>query len=162
MRRCNIRLIGLPEGVEGKDPSTYLEQLLVHTYGREAFSPMLAVERAHRMPARPPLPGAPPRTFIAKLFNYKDRDAALRMAREKGNIPVGNNKVAIFPDFYADIQKRRQGFMEAKRLLRTHHLKYSMSLARLRVESGDRVLFFEDPLEVTSWLERRMDPNRAE
>lgn len=161
MRRCNIWLIGLPEGAEGKDPSTYLEQLFINTYGREASSPMLTVERAHRMPARPPPMGAPPRTFIAKLLNYKDRDAALWMARVKGNIPVGNSKVAIFPDFSADIQKRRQGFMEAKRMLRTHNLKYSMLYpARLRVESGDRVLFFDDPMEVTSWLDRRVEPNR--
>lgn len=54
LRRCNLRLIGLPEGAEGKDPATFLEQLLVTTYGRETFSPMFAVERAHLMPARPP------------------------------------------------------------------------------------------------------------
>ena len=60
LRRCNLHLIGLPEGAEGKDPTTYLEDLLTATYGREAFSSMFAVERAHRMPARPPPQGAPP------------------------------------------------------------------------------------------------------
>lgn len=87
---------------------------------------MFVVERAHRMPARPPPQGAPPRTFIAKLLNYKDRDTALRMAREKGNIPVGNVKVAIFPDFSAEVQRRRQSFTEAKRKLRNLQYKYSM------------------------------------
>lgn len=71
LRRCNLRLIGLPEGAEGRDPTTFLEQLLISTYGREAFSPMLAVERAHRMPARPPPHGVSPCTFIAKMLNYK-------------------------------------------------------------------------------------------
>lgn len=53
--------------------------------------------------------------------------------------------------------------MEAKRLLRTQNLKYSMLYpARLYVESGDRVLFFDDPMEVTSWLERRMEPNQGD
>lgn len=78
------------------------------------------------MPARPPPPGAPPRTFIAKFLNYKDRDAALRMAREKGNIPHGNGKIAIFPDFSADVQRRRQNFTEVKRKMQLKHLKYSM------------------------------------
>lgn len=87
LRRCNLRFIGLPEGTEGKDPTTFLEMLLTTTYGREAFSVTLAVERTHRMSARPPPPGAPPCTFIAKFLNYKDRDVALRLAREKGNIP---------------------------------------------------------------------------
>lgn len=162
LRRCNLRFIGLPEGAEGKDPTNFLEHLLVNTYGREAFSPLLAVERAHCMPARPPPPGAPPRTFIAKLLNYKDRDVALRLAREKGNIPFGNEKIAIFPDFSAEVQRRRQGFNEAKRRLRIKHLKYSMLFpARLRIESEGRVLFFEDPEVVITWLERQEHSPRA-
>lgn len=124
---------------------------------------MLAVERAHRTPARPPPQGAPLHIFIAKLLNYKDRDAALRLAKEKGNIPIGNIKVAVFPDFSAEIQRRRQGFMEAKQMLRSRHLKYSMLFpTRLRAENGDCVLFFEDPQEVISCLERRIAPDRAE
>lgn len=163
LRRCNLRLIGLPEGAEGKDPTTFLEQLLITHYGREAFSPMLAVERAHRMPARPPPQGAPPRTFIAKLLNYKDRDAALRMAREKGNIQLGNSKITIFPDFSTEVQHRRQGFTEAKRRLRSKQIKYAMLFpARLRVEQDGRVHFFEDPEEVITWLERQGAPERAD
>lgn len=162
-RRCNLRLIGPPEGAEGKDPTTFLEQLLINTYGREAFSPMLVVERAHRMPARSPPQGAPPRTFIAKLLNYKDRDAALHLARERGNIPFGNVKIALFPDFSAEVQRRRQTFMEAKRRLRNMHFKYAMLFpARLRVEHNDRASFFEDPVELTAWIERRNTPDKAD
>lgn len=106
------------------------------------------------MCAKPPPQGAPPCTFIAKLLNYKDRDVALRLAREKGNIPVGNVKVAIFPDFSAEVQRRRQGFMEAKRRLRIQHLKYAMLFpARLRVEQEGRALFFKDLEEVINWIE---------
>lgn len=39
LRRCNLRLIGLPGGAEGKDTITFLEQLLIKTYVREAFFP---------------------------------------------------------------------------------------------------------------------------
>lgn len=128
LRRCNLRFIGLPEGTEGKDPTTFLEQLLITRYGREAFSATFAFERAHCMPARQPPQGAPPRTFIAKLLNYKDRDEALRMAGVKSNIPIGNVKVAIFPDFSTEVQKRRQFFTEAKRRLRIKNLKYSIAV----------------------------------
>lgn len=99
----------------------------------EALSATLAVERAHRMPARPP-PQASPCTFISKSLNYKDQDAAVRLAREKGNIPHGNGRVAIFPDFSADVQRRRQSFMKVKRRLPIKHLKYSMPFpAKLQV-----------------------------
>lgn len=56
LRRSNLRSIGLPEGVEGTDPSSFLEQLLCTTYGKEAFSPTFVVERAHRISAWSSLP----------------------------------------------------------------------------------------------------------
>lgn len=37
MRRNNLRFIGLPEGVEGANPATFLEELFITAYGREAF-----------------------------------------------------------------------------------------------------------------------------
>lgn len=98
----------------------------------------------------------PPRTFIAKFLNIRDPDAILRLSRVKGNIPLGNKMVAVFPDFSAEVQKRRRTFMEVKRRLRVKNLKYAMLFpARLRVEGGDRVHFFEDRKEAMAWLEQR-------
>lgn len=155
LRRCNLRFVGLPERSEGADPPTYLENLLIKTFGRDAFSSTFVVERAHRLAAKPPPAGAPPRTFIAKFLNYRDRDTILRLTRERGNIPVGNVTVAVFPDFSAEVQKKRARFTEAKRLLRVHHLPYAMLFpTRLRVVSEGKAHFFEDPQAALSWLEQ--------
>lgn len=88
-------------GTEGSDPTTFLEQLLIKTYGRERFSPTFVVERAQCLSGRLPPQEAKPRTFIAKFLNYKDRDAVLRLARDKGNIPYGNGRMVAFPGFSA-------------------------------------------------------------
>lgn len=72
LHHCNLRFVGLPEGSEGLDPPSFLENLLITNFGREAFSSTFVVERAHRLVTRPPPPGAPPHTFIAKLLNYRD------------------------------------------------------------------------------------------
>lgn len=139
---------------------TYLENLLIKTFGREAFSSTFVVERAHRLAAKPLPAGAPPRTFIAKFLNYRDRDAILRLTRERGNIPLGNLTVVVYQDFSAEIQKKRARFTEAKRQLRIHHLTYAMLFpARLRVVCDGKAQFFEDPQAVLSWLERRDAPN---
>lgn len=103
-RRCNLWFIGLQERTEGNDPADYLETLLIKTYGREAFSVMFVVERAHSIPAKPPPGGAHPQTFIAKFLNFKDRDKILRLTRKQGNIPMGNGQVAVFPDFSNKVQ----------------------------------------------------------
>lgn len=156
LRRCNLRFVGLPEGVEGKDPPAFLENLLCDTYGKESFSPTFVVERAHRLSGRPPPSGAPPRTFIAKFLNYRDRDTILRLSRVKGNIPLGNKMIAIYPDFSAEVQRRRRTFTEVKRRLRIKNIKYAMLFpARLRVEGEDRAHFFEDPEAAIAWLEQR-------
>lgn len=155
-RRSNLRFIGLPEGAEGTDPATFLEKLLINTYGRDTFSTTFVVERAHRMPARRPPEGAPPRTFIAKLLNFKDRDAVLRMARLKGNIPFQSGFISAFPDFSAEVQRQRARFTEVKRRLRVHHIKYAMLFpARLRVVGEDRVHFFEDPAMASEWIDQQ-------
>lgn len=132
LRRCNLRFIGLPESTEGTDSAGFLKNLLTTTYGRGSFSVMFAVERMHRIPARPPPQGAPPCTLIAKFLNFKDRDKILRLTREKGNIPYTN--------------VHRWKFYDVKRRLRTLHIKYAMLYsAKLRVECDGRVQFFEDP-----------------
>lgn len=71
LRRNNIRAVGVPERVEGKNPVAFIEAWLTDTFGCYTLSPMFAVERAHRVPVRPPPQGAPPRLFF-HLLNYKD------------------------------------------------------------------------------------------
>lgn len=115
---CNLQFVGLPEGAEGADPSSFLENLLISTFDRPAFSTSFVVERAHRLVTRPPPQGTPPRTFIAKLLNFRDRDAILCLTRVKGNIPFKNGEIKLFPDFSAEVQKKRAHFTEAKRQLR--------------------------------------------
>lgn len=63
-RRNNLRIIGLPEGAEGKDTTLFTEQLLQSLLPRATFSPQFVVERAHRIPIVRGPQGAPPPTFI--------------------------------------------------------------------------------------------------
>lgn len=105
MWRNNLRFIGLLEGTEGNNPATFLKELLITSDGRGAFSHSFVVERAHRMPAKKPPHGALPSVFIVKFLNYKDWDAILRLAREKGNIPLHNHQVMVFPDFSGEAQR---------------------------------------------------------
>lgn len=156
LRCCNLCFVGLPERAEGSDPPpTFLENLLIKTFSREAFSSTFVVERTHRLAAHPPPSGAPPHTFIAKFLNYRDQDSILQLTRERGNIPFANIHIAMFLDFSVEIQKRAQ-FVEAKQQLRIHHLMYAMLfLARLHVFCDGKAQLFEDPNVVLLWLEHR-------
>ncbi|KAJ1152917.1 hypothetical protein NDU88_005691 [Pleurodeles waltl] len=76
--RNNLRIVGIAEYIAIDNMESYVERLLVQLLGRETFSSVFVVERAHRvLMARPP-PAAPPCPIIAKLFNYRDHDTTLR------------------------------------------------------------------------------------
>lgn len=156
MRRNNVRALGFPERIEGKDPVTFIEQWLLNTFGKDAFSPLFAVERAHRVPSRPLPPGNHPRAFLFKLLNYKDRDAILAKARTMGGkLAIENSKISLFPDFSAELQKQRAKFMDVKRRLRDLNLPYAMLYpARLRVVALGETRFFDRPDMAAQWLDR--------
>lgn len=162
LRRCNLRFVGLPERAEGSSPETFLENLLISTFGRDQFSVMFAVERAHRILPKPPPPGAPPRTFIAKLLNYRDRDVVLRLTREKGPILHDNAQISVYPDFSVEVQKKRALFLTAKKRLRELNLKYAMLYpAKMKITVDGRSYFFSSPQEVFDWLESRPRATRG-
>lgn len=116
MRHNNVRAIGQPERVEGKNPVEFIEKCLITIFDKEVFSPMFLVEK---VPARPPKPGAPPRPFLFKLLKYKNRDAILYNARTRPAArKIDNAKISLFPDFSADMKKQRAKFIDVKRRLR--------------------------------------------
>lgn len=43
----NVHIVGLPDKVEGRDPIEFVEQWLLNTFGKEAFTLLFMVERAH-------------------------------------------------------------------------------------------------------------------
>lgn len=153
-RRSNIRIVGVPEKEEGRDPVTFFESWLMEVMGKNILSPFFAIERAHRVPARPPPPGAPPRPILMKLLHFRDRDAILRAAREKGDITLQGRKVSFYPDFSNEIQKKRLQFLDIKKRLRGLEVPYSMQYpAKLRVVALGSTHFFETPQEALTWLD---------
>lgn len=56
--------MGLPEKVKGRDPTEFIEHWLIDLFGKEAFTPLFVVERAHRVPTIA-LPGSAPKLVLA-------------------------------------------------------------------------------------------------
>ncbi|KAJ1093162.1 hypothetical protein NDU88_006270 [Pleurodeles waltl] len=81
-RRNNLRVVGIAETILINNMEEYIKHLLTTLVGRETFSDIFIVERAHRSLAPQLPPGAPLRLVLAKILKYRDRDAALRKARE--------------------------------------------------------------------------------
>lgn len=103
---------------------------------------------------RPLPPGAPPRPVLIKLLHFKDRDIILWQARDLEGAGINGCRVSFYPDFSAEVQKRRMQFQDVKRRLRALQVPYAMLYpARLRAAALCATHFFKAPKDAFSWIE---------
>lgn len=86
LRRNNLHIRGLPEHSNSQHPCDFAERWLKEMLPEARFSSLFAEERAHRVPACPLPPGAPPRPLLICLLSNKDKVAALQASRKSSSI----------------------------------------------------------------------------
>lgn len=64
--------------------------------------------------------------MLARLLNYKDRKIILRLAREIGYVHFNGTKVSFYPDFSAEVQRKKAKFAEVKMRLQKIQVTYAM------------------------------------
>ncbi|KAJ1100404.1 hypothetical protein NDU88_005490 [Pleurodeles waltl] len=101
-------ILGLAESTDIDNMEGYIERLLTQVLGRDTFSNMFVVERAHHSLVDHPPPGAPLRPIRAKLMNYRDLDAALRRARELKTLQHEGVTISLYPDFTQQVQEAKR------------------------------------------------------
>ena len=153
-RRNNLRLLGFPERSEGRETEAFVEKWILESLKPAGLSPQFAIERAHRALVPPPPPGAPPRAIIARVLNYRDRDAILKASREAPDARFENSGIHVYPDYTNKVQQMRKSFIEVKQKLRAMDIRYMLLYpAKLKVISQGKSHFFERPEEVWNWLD---------
>lgn len=124
-RRCNIRIIGIPEGNEGNKPTSFIESFLGEVFGSDVFPRPPTVDRAHRLPVQRRQDSAP-RLFIACIHHFQVKQRILQLARERGSLTFRGNEIHIYPDYNAKVSKRRAAFTPIKIELRRAGYQYSL------------------------------------
>lgn len=125
-RASNLRFVRIPESAEGRDTLGFMSKLIPHLLGQENFSTPPVIERAHRTPMFRNNDRAGPRPILIKLRDFQDKVKILRLAREKKELVFQGNQIHIYPDFSAELVKKRRSFDPVKRRLRELNLKYSL------------------------------------
>lgn len=122
-RRHNLRILGIPEGDEGSTrPTQFIAQILQEMLGLEE-PPLL--DRAHRTPREKPRKignvTPRPRAFVLRVHYFDVRDQILRLASEASPpLQRDGNRVSIFPDFTAEVARKRAAFNPVKKILHEH------------------------------------------
>ncbi|KAJ3594916.1 hypothetical protein NHX12_004222 [Muraenolepis orangiensis] len=114
-RRNNLRIIGLPESIEGPQPTSFYSEVLVKMFGDQVLQTPPGLDRAHRTLAAKPRQGDKPRhdspiriyedycpevqeqraayhDVMAKLYNLGLRPALLYPAKLQITDKEGNKK----------------------------------------------------------------------
>uniref|UniRef100_A0A672N7G4 L1 transposable element RRM domain-containing protein n=1 Tax=Sinocyclocheilus grahami TaxID=75366 RepID=A0A672N7G4_SINGR len=125
-RRCNIRIIGLPEGEEGTNPVSFLRTWLPNLLNTDFKNHQVKIERAHRVPSRLPTSGERPRALMVKLPNFQDKARVLQAVRTASQLVYKRHNISIFEDFSAAIVRKRQAFGNVKKRLCERGIRFAM------------------------------------
>lgn len=157
----NIRLVGLPEGSEGPQPTEFIARLLMDLLGLDGLP---GLDRAHRTLRAKPKEGEPPRPMVIRVTQFQVRNAILRRAGQSSPLLHNGKRVHIFPDFTPTVAKRRVAFVQVKRALHAcgsvkFGLRYPATL-HITKPSGETYRF-EDPDQALEFVNKRLKKNPA-
>lgn len=163
-RRCNLKLVGIPEGFEKRDCRGFLRAWLPQVLSIEH---QLNIEQAYRLGATPSTQNQQqsatrPRVVLVKFLSYHDRDTVLKAARLK-EVKLENNHVMFFPDLSPKVQKQRKLFDGVK--LRLRHLNRDYGLifpARLRIWHEDTWHYFNSVAKADKFIDKLQPCNPRE
>lgn len=153
-RRKNIRVIGLPEDVEGSNPTTFFESWIPDLLGLETKAGRVKIERAHRILAPKPGPNQRPRPVLIRFHNFPDKQRVLDAARRKMTVKYQESNVMFFQDLSAAVVRKRKGFDEVKKRLRDIGVKYMMLYpATLKIIHGGGSRSFDSPAKASAFVD---------
>lgn len=96
-RRCNLRIIGVPEGLEKGNPTKFIAELLYNILGGpNGLEGPPILDRAHRAAAQVSREGDRPRPFILRVHYFQEKERIQRLARQKGWLEFQGKQILIF------------------------------------------------------------------
>lgn len=154
-RRCNIRVIGLPEGSEGTNPVAFFKTWLPELLNINFKGGSVKLDRCHRVLTRRPPPDQRPRAVIIKLHYFQDKVRVMQAARNTHPLLHNGAQIMIFEDLSVAVMKKRQEFYQVKQRLREREISFAMMYpATLRIRLDGQEKFLKSPKEVAAFLDK--------
>lgn len=156
-RRSNLRLVGIPEDLEGPQPTKFVADALMEIFDLPE-PPLLA--RAHRTLAPKPAEGSRPRAFVICFHRYDVKEDIWRKAIRGGQLKFREKSVFVFPDFPPEIAKKRAAYYEVKRLLRSmSDVRYGLKgLTGFRITKNGAEHMFDTPAAAMAFVKQHLLP----
>ena len=112
-RRNNIRIVGLPESIEGPRPTSFFSDVLMEILGVQVLQTPPELDRAHRSLAAKPRQGDRPRPVIVCVHRHQTKELIVREARKRRNdLKYRDSPVRIYEDYCPDVLEQRAVYRE--------------------------------------------------
>uniref|UniRef100_A0A6Q2YUR6 L1 transposable element RRM domain-containing protein n=1 Tax=Esox lucius TaxID=8010 RepID=A0A6Q2YUR6_ESOLU len=142
-KRQNIRVVGLPEDIEGKDARQFMTELFTEVAGDALPSPP-EFDCAHLRPN--PRHGQNPRPIIVRFHCYVEKEAVLKFVKSSKEITFKVHRIKLYEDFCVSVTNRRTAFNNIKGLLYKRGVHFGMIYpARLCVSYNNAEHYFDAP-----------------
>ena len=168
MRRSNLVLVGLSEGLLEEDADDELADILRYILDRGGLEEAPEVERHHRALRPRPGPEESPRPYILKLLRYRDRERIRKAAIAKSEKLAEDGKklewrgepFCVFQDLPPEILDARREYAEIKKKLYKAKLRHGHLIkngkVRLIVTIKDVKHIYNTPNEALQNLRREL------
>ncbi len=136
-RKFNLRVFGLPIGVEKKNPTAYMNIVMKELFkGKIKTEPV--VEIAHRV-------GPGNTTMMLRMQRYMAKEEILALSKKEGTLKHGEMELQFFPDLTSDMAKRRAKLKEIRGKLKTACVQHGIiHPATLIITHGNETRRFTD------------------
>ncbi|CAL9699011.1 unnamed protein product [Knipowitschia caucasica] len=153
-RRNNIKIVGIPEGEEKGRPTEFVTSLIPKLLEQGNLAKQVIVDRAHRVPMPRATSTQRPRSIIARIHFYQEKEMLLRLSRQN-QLVYNGARIFIYPDYTADVMTQRRGFRDVMQALREKEVTFILRFpARLQVNYEDQVKVFNSPAEAVAFIDR--------
>ena len=158
-RKFNIKIMGLPKGVEGPKPTPFVSDMLYEIFGEEELGDPPLVNIAHRIGPQT----QQRRTMIVRLNSLEARNTIIKLAAVKGkqgSLRYREQKISIYPDLTTEQREQIAAFNEVRELLRTTDLRHGIAQPKIKllVTFKEETHTFTDPAKAKVFFENEIKP----
>lgn len=147
-RRSNLRVVGIPEKMEGSDPVKFITEFFEEVLGADFFPRPLMLSRAHRIGPTPTdvpnIKPSKPRVFLVLFHYFQDKYRIITKRRQE--LFFRGHRVFFYEDFSVELGRKRATFREIKSLLYNKGVRFGLQYpARLQVTHEGKKYYFNTP-----------------
>ena len=119
-KRQNLRVVGIPEDVEGANARQFMSQLFKEVAGDVLPDSGPELDRAHR--SLRPRPSQGSRPIIVRFHRYVEKEQVLKWAKEHREMSYRGHRINFYEDFSATVAKKTAAFNNGERSAIRHDL----------------------------------------